>query len=344
MRIKIVFVLLYSILFFACSKDKMIDTASGWKGLELPKHFPTPIHNNADNPITQDGFALGKILFYDPALSRNNTINCGSCHIQTSAFTHHGHSLSHGIEDKVGRRNTPALQNMIWQKNFFWDGGVHNIELIPLNAIKNTVEMDESVDNILVKLKASKTYPALFKKAFGTEEITSTRMLLAMKQFMAMLVSANSKYDQYKLGKIQLAPDELAGLTIFQNKCSSCHSGELFTDNSFRNNGISDSISFDTGRMEISFYPADKYKFKVPSLRNVEKTKPYMHNGSIGTIDNVLEFYNSGVNQSANLDPLLTQNNTRGIPLSADEKMKLKAFLLTLTDDEFIRNPLFQPF
>ncbi|MFM2387530.1 MAG: hypothetical protein RL660_2287 [Bacteroidota bacterium] len=128
------------------------------------------------------------------------------------------------------------------------------------------------------------------------------------------------------------------------SKCATCHSGELFTDNSFRNNGISDSSSFDTGRMQISTFLSDKYKFRVPSLRNVAKTPPYMHNGSIGTIDNVLEFYNSGVKQSPNLDTLLLQNSKRGIPLSADEMAKLKAFLLTLTDEEFIRNPLFQPF
>lgn len=323
----------------SCTKDEPIEPV--WEGLKLPANFPVPLNNMSNNPITRDGFMLGKKLFYDPILSRDNSISCGSCHNQGSAFTHHRHDISHGIDDLLGRRNSLPIQNLLWQPHYFWDGGVHAIDLISLNPIQNPVEMDEKPDNIIKKLNEDAIYPALFRKAFHTDKITSGQFLQAMSQFMAMLISANSKYDQYKRGEVNLTPDENEGLQIFNKKCSQCHQGELFSDFSFRNNGITNDFSFDKGRYEISLLTDDMGKFKVPSLRNIAKTAPYMHNGQFTTLASVLEHYNSGIKNSPTLDPSLKSGNKLGISLSDDEKNKIIQFLNTLTDEEFIHKKEF---
>lgn len=321
-----------------CSKSSIDET---WEGLKFPAHFPPPVYEMKDNPVTKEGFELGKKIFYDPILSRDNTISCGSCHIQSSAFTHHGHDLSHGINDQLGKRNALPIQNLLWQTSFFWDGGVHNIDLISLNPIQNPVEMDEDPQLVLLKLKNHAEYPALFKKAFGTEEINTARFLQALSQFMAMLISSNSKYDQYKRGELSLSSEEMEGLQIFKSKCSHCHAGELFTDNSFRNNGLSSQFNFDKGRYEISLIPSDIGKFKVPSLRNIALTAPYMHHGQIGTLEGVLDHYALNVKNSSTLDSSLISNQGLGINLDAQEKKRIVSFLNTLTDETFIKNTHF---
>lgn len=306
-----------------------------------PANFPPSVYNFSDNPITTAGFELGRKLFYDPRLSRDNTISCGSCHQQFASFVHAGHSVSHGIEDRLGTRNSPAIVNMAWSTHFFWDGGVHNLDLFPPSPIENHVEMDESFSNVLNKLRQTSEYPALFKSAFGTEEINSVRFLQAMSQFMNRLVSANSRYDKYVRNEgEQLTPSELDGLLLFRAKCAACHSTDLFTDGSFHNNGINATFS-DSGRYRITLNYDDIGKFKTPTLRNIAKTAPYMHNGQFTTLERVLEHYNSGVRASATLDPLLNNNGIIGIPLTDDEKQKIIAFLQTLTDDEFLRDPRF---
>ena len=310
-------------------------------GLKLPSNFPKPAYSLEDNPVTKEGFELGRKLFYDPILSKNNTIACGSCHNQGSAFTHHGHDISHGINDLLGRRNALPVQNLLWQSSYFWDGGVHNLDLISLNPIQNPVEMDENPVNVIAKLNAHSEYPKLFKKAFGSETITNARFLQAMSQFMAMLISANSRYDQFKQGKINLTENELEGYAVFQAKCASCHKGELFSDFSFRNNGLSDNFTYDKGRYEISLIDSDVGKFKVPSLRNIAKTSPYMHTGSFNTLQSVLDHYASGVKYSPTLDPLLQIGGKLGISLTETEKSQIIDFLKTLTDDDFIHNSEF---
>lgn len=335
-------ILLGTFLFIGIFGCKKVDsTLLTWEGLKLPSHFPQPVSSFKDLNITQAEFELGRKLFYDPILSRDNTISCGSCHIQGSAFTHHGHDISHGIEDKLGKRNALPVQNLLWQTSYFWDGGVHNLDLIPLNPIQNPVEMDETPTNVLSKLKLSSDYKDLFKKAYNTEDITNALFLESLAKFMAMMISANSRYDQYLKGEVQLDNSELAGMKSFNDKCATCHTGVLQTDNSFRNNGISNNFGYDKGRYEISLLPEDIGKMKVPSLRNIAKTAPYMHTGSIGTLEGVLDFYDLNVKDSETLDPFLKQNNRLGILLSAEEKKNIVAFLNTLTDEEFIRNPLF---
>lgn len=307
---------------------------------ETPAHFPPPLYRFTDNPVTPAGFNLGKTLFYDARLSRNNTISCGSCHIQENAFTHHGHDVSHGIEDRLGIRNTPAIQNMAWAPAFFWDGGVHDLDLQPIAPIENPVEMDEKLENVLRKLRSDNNYPLLFQQAFGTRDITTARMLKALSQFMVMLVSAGAKYDHYLQGKETFTEEEKHGLQLFQEKCATCHAGPLFTDNSYRNNGVAPRpVGADSGRYNITLNMSDLFKFRVPGLRNVAITAPYMHDGRFGSLKSVLNHYSDGIEPSVTLDPLLKQ----GIPLSETEKTKLIAFLKTLTDKEFIRDKRFAP-
>jgi cytochrome c peroxidase len=226
--------------------------------------------------------------------------------------------------------------NMAWATSFFWDGGVHDLDLFAIAPIENPVEMDETFANVVKKIKNHPDYPALFQKAFGDSEVTSARVLKALSQFQLMLVSAESRYDKFRLGdKSALNVDEAAGLELVKTKCGNCHTGELFTDNSFRNNGIQHFR--DLGRQNITLNESDKFKFKVPSLRNIAKTAPYMHDGRFLNLDAVLEHYRNGVKQSINLDPSVKN----GIAMTDDEKRQIIAFLNALTDDSFLKNPEF---
>ena len=343
MKFSFSLVVFFSLLFVSLSSCKKEDDNKDIV-FEVPANFPSPTYNFSNNPVTKAGFELGRKLFYDPMLSRDNTISCGSCHIQTAAFTHHGHGLSHGIDDLLGKRNSPPVMNMAWSETFFWDGGVHNLDLVTPNPIENPVEMDLKFSIALDKVRSKEEYRKMFKAAFGSEEVTSAKFLQAMSQFMNMLVSANSRYDKYVRGEGEtLTSDELEGLNLFKQKCSSCHTTDLFTDNGFHNNGLSLSFA-DSGRYSITLNPNDMGKFKTPSLRNIEKTKPYMHNGSIGSLESVLNHYASGVKQSATLDPLLQQNGQLGIPMTEDEKGKIILFLKTLTDTEFLKDRRFSEF
>ncbi|MCE7041990.1 cytochrome-c peroxidase [Dyadobacter sp. CY312] len=315
-----------------------------WK---KPAHFPDPVYDLSRNPLTEEGIELGRFLFYDGILSRTNQIGCGTCHQQQAAFTHHGHELSHGVDDLLGTRNSPAVQNMAWSTSFFWDGGVHDMDLVPFNPIENPVEMDLRVTAAMEKLRKTPlatskipvNYPKMFKAAFGTEEINSERMMKALSQFMMTMVSAASKYDYFKGGDANaLNAQEKEGMVLFQKNCSSCHEGELFTNQSFRNNGLMPMRIDDKGRGAITGNAVDNYKFKVPSLRNVGVTAPYMHDGRYHTLEEVLDHYTDSVQNSATLDPLLVQQNGKtGIPLTASEKQSLIAFLRTLNDEQFIR-------
>jgi cytochrome c peroxidase len=311
----------------------------------LPSNFPAPEYNLASNPVTPEGFELGKRLFYDPILSQDSTISCADCHISFSAFSHPDHITSHGIRGQFGKRNAPAIQNLIWQRAFFWDGGVPDMDLISLNAIESPVEMDEDPANVIRKLNRNETYRRMFRAAFPSRDtIDGPQMMQAFSQFMAMLVSANSRYDKYIRAESggTLTSQELSGMAIFRQKCSSCHSGDLFTDGVYRNNGILGDFTNDKGRYEVSSLPEDIGKFKTPSLRNVAVTQPYMHNGRFKTLESVMDHYASGVKVTPTLDPKLMESGAPGISLSETEKKDLVAFLKTLTDDTFIRDERFQ--
>ncbi len=310
--------------------------------LEYPSGFPKMTFDITGNPVTVNGVALGKKLFYEGKLSRNNTISCGFCHIQEYAFTHHGHNVSHGIDDRLGIRNAPPIQNMAFLKNYTWDGVSHNLDERSLVPITTDFEMDSSLPEAVGKLNSDANYKKMFKAAFGDEKITGDRILKAISQFMATMISADSKYDQMMKGKVSFTAEETQGMSLFQNKCASCHSGELFTDESYRNTGMYYNAQFDDrGRYRVTLDWNDNMKFRVPSLRNVEYTAPYMHDGRFYSLEAVLNFYSDNVENHPNLDPLLKQNGHTGIPMTGQDKQYIIAFLKTLSDKSFISNPKF---
>ncbi len=336
----------FVVLFFAisCEKETQNEELEAVERplFRQPEHFPKATYNFESSLVSEAGFWLGKRLFYDARLSRDNTVSCGSCHLQAAAFTQHGHDLSHGIDDRLGKRNALPIQNMAFKKTFFWDGGVHDLDLFALAPIADPVEMDEVPENVLSKLRQDESYRKDFKEVYGTDEITMVQFLKALGQFQAALISDNSAYDKYVRGEANLETEALQGLEIFKKKCSSCHSGSLFTDETYRNNGLEIYFrSTDFGRFNISELEEDKHKYKVPSLRNVELTGPYMHDGRFRTLEAVMRHYNEGVNDTPNLDKSLKNGQRLGIPLSEDEQTKLISFLKTLTDKDFISDKRF---
>jgi len=309
----------------------------------VPANFPRPGSQFDQHFVTPAGFKLGRILFYDRVLSINNSISCASCHQSSSAFANLNQPVSHGFKQCTGTRNTPALFNLAWQKEFMWDGRVKQLQLSSHNAITNPCEIANSIGGAVEKLRTNGHYADLFQDAFGSVGIDSARMLNALAQFMSMLVSANSRYDKYirhEKGGV-FTSDEKTGYILFQKKCNVCHKEPLFTNLSYRNNGL-DTISKDPGRDSSTHVASDVGKFRVPSLRNIEVTAPYMHDGRFATLNDVLTHYAKGIKCNAHLDEQLQHNGALGIALSNSDQRKIISFLKTLTDKEFITDPRFQ--
>lgn len=301
--------------------------------LDFPKDFPKPLYDFKNNIPTPEGFTLGRKLFYDPVLSKDSSISCAFCHQRIAAFAHFDHPVSHGINGLLGKRNVPALQNLIWMKEYMWDGGVNNLEVQPISPITNPVEMNEDMKHVLVKLQRSKVYPAMFKTAFGDSVITSQRLLRSLAQFTGLMISDNSRYDKYMRHEDTLSKQELRGLQLFRDNCAQCHKEPLFTDNTYRNAGITyDSAFRDSGRYKITGDMKDFMKFRVPSLRNIEMTYPYMHDGRFRNLKQVLDHYTQTFTQQSGADPILV----KGIKLSEQDKTDILAFLKTLTDKTFL--------
>lgn len=323
----------------SCHESDDIDSDESYTFIQ-PDLFPKATYTFENNPVTKEGFELGKKLFFDPLLSRDGSVACSNCHQQGTAFADsRQHALSIGVDNLEGTRNAPSLANLAFKKEFFWDGGVTHLDFVPLNAIESEVEMDEELSRVVEKLNANSEYPQLFSNAFGQEEVTMPYALYALSQFTVMMVSDRSRYDNYlRNEKEVLNAEELAGLALFENKCSDCHSGMLFSDFSYRNNGL-DAVSLDSGRAKITETKLDLGKFRVPSLRNVALTAPYMHDARFQTLKEVLDHYDSGIKSSETLDPILTER--MGISITEDEKTKIIAFLQTLTDREFISDSRF---
>lgn len=306
----------------------------------IPINWPQPSYSFQDNMLTQQKFELGRKLFYEVRLSRDNTQSCGSCHAQFAAFSHLDHSLSHGIDGSFGLRNAPGLFNLAWKPAYFWDGGVTNLENQPQNPIENPVEMDLPLSEAVSRLNSDANYKKLFGEAFGAQTITSQMMFKALAQFMGTMVSSNSRYDKHIRGEQggEFNAQEIQGLSLFRDKCATCHKEPLFTDHSYRNNGLApDPYLLDSGRAAITASPDDRFKFMVPSLRNVTLTRPYMHDGRFTTLDAVLEHYRTGIVISTTLDPALTGS----IQMTDQQKEDLIAFLKTLADETFVRDKRF---
>ncbi len=336
----------YIILAVSCKVDPSLDSElkphTHTHDLVIPKGLPAMVIP-PNNPLTDEGISLGRKLFYDPLLSKDGTMSCGTCHRQSFAFTDSTLQFSTGVDGIEGVRNTMPLFNLGYQKKFFWDGGAASLEDQVIGPIMNPVEMHETLPNVLSKLQSHPQYPALFEAAFGSSQITTNMLMKAIAQFERTLISGNSKFDQYNHGEVSLTAQEMNGMNLYMQEekgdCFHCHTlGSTFSDFEFRNNGLDDS-PIDLGRYLITLNESDKGKFKTPSLRNIEVTAPYMHDGRFNTLQEVLQHYNSGFKVNTYTDPklaILPKNR-----MSQQEMDDIIAFLHTLTDDEFLNNPKF---
>ncbi|MBK8586535.1 MAG: c-type cytochrome [Bacteroidetes bacterium] len=301
--------------------------------LTIPKGFPKPFYDFKKNKLTPEGFKLGRRLFYDPILSKDNFTSCATCHLRFAAFAHIDHALSHGVGNKIGKRNVPAIQNLIFKDTYMADGGVNHLDLQPIVPLTSEAEMGETLESVIQKLQNDSVYPALFKQAFGDSIITSSNMLKSLSQFVGLMISSDSRYDKFVAGKEKFNENESNGLKLFRARCTSCHKEPLLTDNSYRNNGlVPDEKLNDEGRKLITGLESDKYKFKVPSLRNVAMTYPYMHDGRFNTLEEVVAHYSDAKFYSTGYDKDLLK--TTG--MTESEKIDLVIFLRTLTDKTFL--------
>ncbi|UTW64718.1 cytochrome-c peroxidase [bacterium SCSIO 12741] len=306
--------------------------------IPIPKGWPDSKYEATLQNLSPAKIELGRQLFYDPILSKDSTISCSSCHLQFTAFTHVDHDLSHGIDGRIGIRNSPVLINLAWSDLLMWDGAINHLDVQALAPISHPDEMGEDLPQVLTKLQGTRRYPQWFKKAFGSDSITGEHLLKALAQFQLTLISANSKYDQVRRGDsgVAFTDQEMKGYQLFQKHCNNCHTEPLFTNHQFRNNGLPvDTTLNDWGRMRISQSPADSLLFKVPTLRNIEFSYPYMHDGRFENLYDVLKHYSKGIQAHPTLSPELQE----GIPLSSHDRIDLQVFLLTLTDKEFLFNP-----
>lgn len=364
----IFFILL--LVFFSCRKDievqKNTSIISIFSATPFQISYPlfwarTPIEMPLNNPLTVEGVAVGRLLFYDPILSKDSTKGCYSCHKQQYAFTDTTR-FSNGITGQQGIRNAPALFNLGWFTNygvlnhqFFWDGGAPDLESQALGPITNPIELNQNLFSLTRKIQNSKFYPQLFKKAFGTDSITTQLIVFAIAQFERTLISGNSKFDQGRLLNFtNLNPSEINGLFVFtstsKGDCWHCHTlvdqssplaPDFGTDFKFHNNGLQ-TIFTDSGLARITKNPSDMGKFKTPSIRNLAFTAPYMFDGRFATLEQVVDFYDTMAYRGTYPDPFITSDlHKTGLNLTNGDKADLIAFLKTLTDSSFITNPAF---
>ena len=306
--------------------------------LQVPAGFPE-LPATPTNPLTKEGVALGRLLFYDPILSGDSSQACGQCHLQASAFGD-SRRFSEGIDGLFGDRQAPTIVNPAWTGITFWDGRATGLEDQAKAPVPNPIEMHLPWPDAIERLERHPDYPDLFCAAFGDKRITVDRVVKAIAQFERTFLSTNSKYDQVRRGEATFTPEEFAGYRIFTTEvgdCFHCHMEPLFTTNTFHNTGL-DSVIVDRGRSEISGNPADIGKFKAPSLRNITESYPYMHDGRFSNLHDVIEHYNMGFHDSDDVDPLIRIRLTRR-PMRDGEIDTLMVFLETLTDPSFLNNP-----
>jgi cytochrome c peroxidase len=299
-----------------------------------PSHWPAPHYAFEHNAIDSLKRELGRALFYDPILSADSSVSCASCHSPYQSFAHTDHAVSHGINDQLGNRNAPVLINLAWQRQLMHDGAIAFFDFQPLAPITHPKEMGETLENVLMKLNRNRRYQKALWAIYQDSLMTSERMLKCLSQFLLSLVSANSKYDQVQLGITDFNEQERSGYRVFQAQCASCHTPPLFTNFEYANNGISiDPIYQDSGRYQISHQAEDIFRFKVPTLRNIEFSYPYMHDGRYPTLRAVLQHYRKDQQGNDGIADV-------SLPLHFSEKEEtdLMAFLLTLSDPDFNLN------
>ncbi|MDB6124048.1 MAG: hypothetical protein JWQ71_3041 [Pedosphaera sp.] len=309
----------------------------------ISAQFPIP-ELPRDNPLTEEGVELGHRLFGEKLLSINGQQSCATCHRAEAAFADPGKRVNLGAEGQVGTRNAMPIYNLAWKKSFFWDGRAPSLREQVLMPIQNPIEMHETLDRVVAKLAKTKFYPSAFEKAFGSREINSDRIARALEQFVLSQVSFDSKFDRALDGKETLTDEEKRGFELFMTEydprhgqygadCFHCHGGPFFTTHGFANNGL-DSKFKDLGRSVVTKAEADQGKFAVPSLRNVELTGPYMHDGRFKTLEEVVDHYCTGMKRTTTLDPNLAKHPDGGVPLSVEDRKALVAFLKTLTEED----------
>ena len=336
------------LLFLSCSSDDQNGYEPTPMPLEIPQIFSeniiAPIIPN-DNPQTVEGVGLGKKLFFDTILSADGSQSCASCHSPQSAFTDN-FATSAGVNGIAGTRNSMPLFNLAWNYNerFTWDGKELSLERQAEEPVQNPLEMHSNWNDVIERLQTHQEYPQLFDLAFNTSTITKELTTKAIAQFERTLISANSKFDRYSLGIETLTAQELNGLDIFlredKGDCFHCHgnpNNPLWTNNDFHYNGL-DATFTDLGLGAVTGDPNDNGKFRTPSLRNLVYTAPYMHDGRFTTLDQVINHYSEGLQNSPTIDPLMKQINQGGVQLTDQEKADLKAFLLTLSDPSFVES------
>jgi cytochrome c peroxidase len=298
-----------------------------------------------DNPLTGEGVALGGKLFFDRRLSADDSESCATCHNPHLAFAQ-PRRFSRGVDGDIGTRNAMPLENLAWKSSFFWDGRAATLREQVLQPIQNPIEMHESLANVVAKVSADKDYHRFFANAFGSPEITPDKIARALEQFLLVQVSFNSKYDRVMNGQTNFTAQEQRGFELFNTEydpyhgqygadCFHCHGGPLLQSQNFANNGL-DSAFRDLGLFKTTKRAGDGGRFAVPSLRNVAVTAPYMHDGRFRTLDEVVEHYCTGMKRSPSLDPNLAKHPDGGVPLSAEDKHALVAFLKTLTDEKYL--------
>lgn len=307
----------------------------GW----APAWFPQPVHDFRQHPPDSMAIQLGRALFYDPILSADSSISCASCHSSYQAFAHTDHAVSHGIGDSIGTRNAPALQNLAWQTSFMWDGSISQLRAQALAPLTHPKEMGGNLEDLLIKLRRDRRYLKWFAAAYQDSAIRASSLLDALTQFQLTLVSANSKYDLVVQRRAAFTAQEQKGYALFQRDCNQCHTEPLFTNGGFANNGlIPDKVFGDLGRYRVTLRPSDSFMFKIPTLRNLSFTFPYMHDGRYKKLQQVIQHYVGNKYVSTTL----SQQVAKPFVLSDSDRVDLLAFLLTLNDRSFITNPDFQ--
>ncbi len=313
--------------------------------LKISRHFPMP-NLPTDNPLVSERVELGKELFFDPNLSTNNSISCISCHNPKKAFSD-SRIQSTGTNNAKTRRHSMPLFNLAWKDAFFWDGRATSLREQVFHPILDPNEMGSSVDQVIEKLQMDSKYKELFAKAFNPGTITKEHIGLALENYLLTLVSYQSRFDEAMSGKIELTQEEKRGFELFMTEyeprsnrfgadCFHCHGGALFTDNQFHNNGLIRSNDF--GKYEYTAENSDRFKFATPSLRNIALTAPYMHDGSLSTLEDVVAHYNNGIHNSETLDPNLAKHPSEGIQLSEADQRALVVFMESLTDPQYLEH------
>jgi cytochrome c peroxidase len=332
--------------------------------LQHPDYFPNNISSPANNPLTEKGVELGRMLFYEKQLSLDGSISCASCHQQARAFTD-GKRFSPGVNGTIGSKNSMSLANLHWTSRFFWDGRAASLEEQAIQPISDPTEMNLPIEDAVQRLQLDKDYPGRFEIAFGTDQISSELISKAIAQFMRTLISGDSKFDKWISDEIAFTEIEKLGMELFfthpeasielrGGNCGDCHLGFLTSGDrndllGFHNNGLDTDENLSPGLEAVTGKSTDRGKFKAPTLRNIALTAPYMHDGRFNTLEEVLDHYNEHVVSNRTLDILILEASNKNIipgeqiklHLTSQEKEAIIAFLNTLTDEKFITDPAF---